>query len=369
MATTTVYEKLSRVRILSKSYTLKFLFIAFLGIHIPLIGIILYLLFGPPHLQPLSVFFVTLFLTLGATVVTLYLLNGLLTPLSKAKKALEDYLSEGKLPHLPTTYKDEAGVLMEKVQCSLTALDNALEEKKDIASLLSHDLKQPLSIIGTSAELINTTEDLTIVKKFSNNISHLVKEQIHLLEDVLQLLQYNSLFASDEQMTVVPVENFVEDIVEAAQLQAGLKNITIDHKLYFDGLLSVHLELFRQVLKNLLHNAIKFSYENSVITISVYEHQQAVCFSIKDKGKGFDPSVKDILFDRFTKARQQGTNNESSTGIGLHICQKIIKLHNGIIKAESEGIGRGATFTIVLPSIAETKEEMQNIEKKATVAA
>lgn len=356
-----VYVSLSRLKIVSGSYPLKFLFIAFLGIHIPLIGIILYLLFGPARLEPLPVFLLALVLTLLATAGTLYLLNGLLYPLKQSKKALEEYLDKKVLPGLPVHYKDEAGILMQKVQITIMALNTMLEEKRDLASLLSHDLKQPLAVIGTASEAIQNTTDTAATQKLAGTINRMVKEQFTLLEDVLQLLKYDVLASSGDQLTVVPVESLVDDLMETSQVQAGTKNITIETDMQFDGLISVNLELFRQVLKNILHNAVKFSHPGGRIGLQVRQQGDRILFSIKDQGLGFDPRIAPALFQPFTRQGQTGTNGEPSTGVGLHLCKKIIDLHGGRIEAYSAGAGTGATFTIELPY----EEEMEEIVSAA----
>jgi len=71
--------------------------------------------------------------------------------------------------------------------------------------------------------------------------------------------------------------------------------------------------------------------------------------TIKDEGIGFDPKNKDRIFERFTRASKQGTRGESTTGLGLSLARKIIEKHGGQLQANSEGIGCGATFTIIIP--------------------
>ena len=111
-----VYNKLHAVKFLKKSYSLKFLFISFIGIHIPLIGIIIFLLSTDAGLEKSTLIIITLILTLVATASTLFILNSLIKPLIYSKNALQDYISEKKLPNLPTHYKDEVGVLMQLIQ-------------------------------------------------------------------------------------------------------------------------------------------------------------------------------------------------------------------------------------------------------------
>ncbi len=141
-----IYKRLNGITFLSKSYTFKFLFIAFLGIHIPLIGLIFFIIFKPTSISGGSIFILTLLLTLGASALTLLVLNSLLAPLKASKSALVAYLKERKLPDLPTNFQDEAGILMQKVQETIIKLNGLLEEKKDLIGLLSHDLRTPFGL-------------------------------------------------------------------------------------------------------------------------------------------------------------------------------------------------------------------------------
>lgn len=111
-----IYKRLNEIKFLSKSYTFKFLFIAFLGIHIPLIGLIFFIIFKPASISGVSIFVLTLLLILGASALTLIVLNSLLAPSKASKSALVQYLTERKLPDSPTDFHHEAGILMQKVQ-------------------------------------------------------------------------------------------------------------------------------------------------------------------------------------------------------------------------------------------------------------
>jgi len=119
-----VYHQLSRVPIIRYNYSLKFLFVAFIGIQIPLVGIIAYALSSPESLFSSKIIIITtLIFTLLSTAVTLYVLNKLLAPLLMTDKALKDYMNDGLIPNLPTDYKDEAGKLMVLIQNTISHLN------------------------------------------------------------------------------------------------------------------------------------------------------------------------------------------------------------------------------------------------------
>jgi methyl-accepting chemotaxis protein len=139
-----LYTSLSKIKYLDKSYSLKYLFISFLGVHIPLIGIIIFVLVsGIKSMSPAQVIECVLIFTLLACAATLWVQNALAKPIIVTKNALVDYLSTKTLPKLPGTFKDEAGLLMANTNTALYELDNLIKEKRDFIYLLSHDLKTP----------------------------------------------------------------------------------------------------------------------------------------------------------------------------------------------------------------------------------
>src|SRR6476469_1348338 len=154
-----IYEHLNSFSFLQKSYHLKFLFIAFLGIHIPLIGIVFFVFNSKTEISNLSVLLIITAFTLVATIATLLILRNLLKPLLYAKNALEDYLFEQKIPNLPENYKDEADILMLLIQRTITSMDKLMQENKEITALLSHNLRAPLGQIKGLAQIMNLKEE------------------------------------------------------------------------------------------------------------------------------------------------------------------------------------------------------------------
>ena len=115
-----LYRKLSKISFLKKSYAYKFLFVTFIGIHIPLIGLLFYVLFGEQSVSTHSIIVFTLIMTLLATAVTLLVLKRLIKPIEKASKALSNYRNNRILSDLPMEFEDEAGLLLRNIQKSIS---------------------------------------------------------------------------------------------------------------------------------------------------------------------------------------------------------------------------------------------------------
>ncbi len=146
-----VYDTLSQWSPLRRNYSLKFLFVAFLGIHIPLIGIILYLVIQAGYSAPvMAIITATLLLTLFAAACTLIILNRLLSPLKLASASPNDYIHGRNILTLPTHYTDEAGMLLRDIQQTIQTIEDLLDDKKDLVGLVSHDLRSPLTRLMVS---------------------------------------------------------------------------------------------------------------------------------------------------------------------------------------------------------------------------
>lgn len=349
-----IYHNLSGVKFLAKKYTLKFLFIAFLGIHIPLIGLIIFILAKPDFITPSGVFLITLVLTLAATGVTLYILKGLLSPLTLSRQALQEYLADRKIPALPIHYTDEAGVLMSKVQETVTSLDILLEEKKDLIALLSHDLRAPLASIKLLCEAIAHDDDITLeeCRLYSKQISDSVREQLGLFQRILEILRNDDIDRFHLNLEPITLTDVVSRAVKEIQPLAEKKRIIIKVDKILSTRVAADPDLIAQVVKNLLSNAVKFSHPDSVVNIRLSRDESQVSLSVVDNGVGFHPTEQEKLFQRFTSAGRLGTENETSTGMGLYLSSKIVKAHQGSLSASSAGPDQGSTFELKLRQVA-----------------
>ena len=344
-----IYKFLSSINWLSSNYSLKFLFIAFLGIHIPLIGIIIYLAFFAVNLSPFQVIIVTLLLTLVATAITLYFLNDLLFPLKLSKSALEKYLNEKKLPDLPVNFEDEAGILLKDIQVSITSIESFLEAKRDIASLISHDVRSPIAQINHIIQLIRQDSNSSHLNSHLDQIESLTIKELEVLDHLIYLLRAEEGVLVTSKGSKFPVVEIVEEVL--LDLKQSLVQKKLDLKLDVDSSIQIFGDklMLSKLLHNLLSNAIKFSHQNGVIHFSIRNNDGNLIVKVKDNGIGFNTEIAKNLFQKFTLSGRKGTHGEKTTGLGLYLSQKIARNHNGMIKAESPGEGLGATFTAIIP--------------------
>ena len=109
-----------------------------------------------------------------------------------------------------------------------------------------------------------------------------------------------------------------------------------------------------QVVTNLVGNAVKFTPAGGDITVRLERVGNDACLTVRDTGFGIDPDLLPHIFDRFRQADAGGSRRQAGLGLGLAIVRNLVELHGGTVRVESDGPGRGATFTVTLPLAAET---------------
>ena len=236
--------------------------------------------------------------------------------------------------------------------------EEANRMKDEFLAILSHELRTPLnSILGWSRLLVTKNFDETTRIKALETIERNARSQARLVNDILDVSQ---IIQGNLRLSTQPVnlQNLIEVTVETARLQAEEKSIEIQTNLHPTALrVSGDPERLRQVLANLLSNAIKFTPESGVIEIKLELREttetsisnQYAQLQVIDQGIGITPEFLPHVFDSFRQGNSTISRPYGGLGLGLAIARHLVELHGGTIKAESEGEGKGATFTIDLP--------------------
>ena len=343
------YKKLSQISFLSKSYAFKFLFVAFIGIHIPLIGLLFFVLYGNFSVSPNAILIFALVMTLSASGITLAILKQLIKPVEVASSALRGYKKERQIPDLPIGYYDEVGFLMRNIQESIIEHERFIVEKQDLVYLLSHDLKTFAGQPQLLARLILDANPTDEIKELAELIYQSSNQQFMYIENFLKLLkEQDGVFKTIPDLKKIAFDPLLATVETQVKQLLEIKKIKLIVSIETqEATLLIEEELLIRVLVNLIDNAIKFSYPKSEVYLKVYEENTKLIISITDKGIGFNHNQIDELFEKFTKMSKLGTSNEGSTGIGLYLCRNIIEKSQGQLTAASKGQNKGATFTIV----------------------
>ncbi len=224
-------------------------------------------------------------------------------------------------------------------------------EKNEFLGIAAHDLKNPLGTIQSAAELLGTSYDQmpkTKVIRFLDIISISSRQMFELIQN---LLDVNALESGKMNLSIAPINILpsLQWLLDSYTQQAKDKDITMQFQ-YSEKKYRVIVDenAIRQILENLISNAIKYSPRGKNITIRLNQDEKIVRCEIQDEGPGLSDLDKQKLFGKFKRLTAKPTGGEHSTGLGLFIVKKLVTTMNGSVWCESE-LGQGATFIVEFP--------------------
>ncbi|MCG5056607.1 MAG: HAMP domain-containing histidine kinase [Limnoraphis sp. WC205] len=230
----------------------------------------------------------------------------------------------------------------------LKQLEHELNELKSrFITTVSHEFRTPLTTISFSAGLLeNYSNKISEEKKHNHflRIKQGIEQMTSLLEEVLIVSKLDS-GDSEINFTPIDLEKLCSNIVEKMQQKFPNNQIVLTIS-GGENKVKVDENLIKQMLKNLLDNALKYSQERGEIKLELITENNQAVFKVKDQGIGIPQKDKERLFTHFHRGTNVGTI--SGTGLGLSIVKKIVDLHQGQITYESEE-NVGTQITIILP--------------------
>ncbi|WP_214707902.1 MULTISPECIES: HAMP domain-containing sensor histidine kinase [unclassified Exiguobacterium] len=241
----------------------------------------------------------------------------------------------------------------------ITSETEAERLKSEFISTISHELRTPLSSIYGFTELM-VKKQLPNEKqaKYLQTIHAETERLTHLVNDFLdvQRMEAGSQMYDREQLDIEPVIRDMMTFYEASSLKHTFELITADDRPYE---LFADCQKFKQLMSNLLSNAVKYSPRGGKITVELAHHDQSVSIKVKDQGIGIPSDALDRLFDKFYRVDNSDSREIGGTGLGLPICQEIVRGHAGQIHVESVQ-HQGSTFTVVIPSFEYAVREQES---------
>lgn len=233
-------------------------------------------------------------------------------------------------------------------------LARANQFKTDLLTSAAHDLRDPLNAISLSAQVLR--EELPAASLLRPMVSNIDDSARRLGEFVGNLLTDESSAAQPLELSRVatPLPEFVAVIVGQLRPLAEVKSIElhlqIDARAEQAPPALLDQVLFRQVIENLITNAVKFSPVQKHVWIDlVHRPEEGYRLTVRDEGPGLTAEDQTRLFRRYQRLSARPTHGENSTGLGLFIVRQLVSLHGGKVWAESDGPGRGASFIVTVP--------------------
>ncbi|HEX2935256.1 MAG TPA: PAS domain-containing sensor histidine kinase [Bacteroidales bacterium] len=251
-------------------------------------------------------------------------------------------------------YQEELQLLVNERTAELQTTNRELEEsnaiKDKLFSIIAHDLKSPFTTLLGFSELLVTNFKEYDMEQFQMMLSHIqsaAKSAFTLLENLLlwAMAQNEQLQFSPE---LVNVTQLARDVTRNLKPMAAMKDIWINclPDQPIEGFVDVNM--FRTIIRNLVSNAIKFSYNGGSIDVNISSNDSELIIIVSDNGIGMTEDIKNKLFMLERNKSATGTAQEKGTGLGLLICHDFVQKHGGSIQIESE-LEKGSSFIVKLP--------------------
>ncbi len=224
--------------------------------------------------------------------------------------------------------------------------------KNQLLGMAAHDLRNPLSVVSTASAYLLDDASLRLPEAtradFLRRINSSSRFMLKLIDDLLDVAKIEA-GRLDLELREEDLCGLIDDTLALNRMLADKKNIRLDFTPEC-GLSPLRFDRGKveQVLNNLVSNALKFSAPGTAVMVKASRVNGSVVVSVRDQGQGIAAKELDRLFKPFGRTSARVTAGESSTGLGLAICRKIVEGHGGRIWAESE-LGKGSTFFFSLP--------------------
>jgi signal transduction histidine kinase/sensor domain CHASE-containing protein len=254
---------------------------------------------------------------------------------------------------------DKKTILLQKeiLEKKNELLEEANRHRSDFLATMSHELRTPLNSILGFSDLLKKEFDGASNSKLGEYAENINSSGEHLLALVNEVLDLSKVQAGKYvlEVTKFNLKKVLESAIQSFSGAAASRDIKLIAS-GFDQLkdFSGDERVLKQVLLNILSNAMKFTDEGGSITVLAKQENQGVEISIVDTGIGVDPSNHAMIFEEFKQVNSSLTKNFGGTGLGLAIVRRFVELHGGWVTVESS-LGNGANFTFRISEIASKK--------------
>ena len=244
----------------------------------------------------------------------------------------------------------QAADLIERAS-ALQELKQASRRKDEFLATLSHELRNPLAPIRTAIELLDDP-DRRMRDHARAILARQVAHMIRLVDDLLDLSRINQ-GSIELQKRPLELGEVLATAVETSRPHITAGGHDLDTALPAAPIM-VEGDPVRlaQVVANLLNNAARYTQRGGHIRLDACEEAGSAVVSVSDNGSGISPQALPYVFESFERAGGELRRAEGGLGIGLSLSRRLVELHGGSIQARSEGLGRGALFTVRLPLLA-----------------
>lgn len=272
------------------------------------------------------------------------------SPIGSLSGAVQNISSGNYKERVDLKSKDEIGVLANEFNKMADEIERRIEDlklegesKQRFIDNLTHELRTPLtSIIGYSELIENTSYDEAMIKKGVGYINSEGKRMLKMVNSMMDMILLRENTLSIEKHNIQPL---LEEVMDIMKMKAVKKNVNIvreGRELELD----IDRDLFKEVLLNLVDNALNVSSEGKRIAIGAEIYSKRYCVYVRDEGRGISEEDISKIFEPFYRVDKSRARKAGGMGLGLSICNEIVRAHGAEFKVESE-LGHGTVVRII----------------------
>jgi signal transduction histidine kinase len=231
------------------------------------------------------------------------------------------------------------------------AADTANRSKAEFLAVMSHELRTPLNSIGGYVELLEMEMRGPLTEAQKSDLARIKRSQQHLLGIINDILNFTRLEATEVRFELidVPLRAILADLDAVVSSLARAKSLEYRCEMPTTNVFTrTDPDKLRQIMINLVSNAVKFTEPGGRISVSCAVRERTVSISVEDNGPGIPPDKLDAVFEPFVQLDRGLTRTTNGTGLGLAISRGLARGMGGDITLKS-ALGRGSVFTLVLP--------------------
>src|SRR3989344_7224278 len=288
-----------------------------------------------------------LFLIIPSILLGYFLAGNATNPINKLAKNMQKITTENLSKRVEIPSKSvETFKLISNFNGLLDRLNDAFNREKQFIGEVAHEIKTPLAVIKSNAEVTLSKE--REAEEYKLSLAQVLTHTEKLSKRLSDLIDFAWSQTTDVQknFSKINLSNVLKDVCENTQYLAENKKISVDCAILDNILVLGKEDKLSQVFFNIMDNAVKYNSENGDIKLELTKEQNKAVVKIIDTGVGIDKEDLKTIFDRFY--RSDSNKNIKGHGLGLAIANSIIKAHNGKIEVHSTK-DAGTTFTVTLP--------------------
>jgi signal transduction histidine kinase len=255
--------------------------------------------------------------------------------------------------------------LNKKIQHINEELESANEQlksldklKSEFISLASHQLRSPLTVIKGYASTLSDGVVGELTPKQTEIVRHIYASAQGLSSVVEDFLNVTKIEQGGMKYVFAPTDIglLVKDLCDDMKIVAEERHLTFMTSIQVEDSLNINVDQtkIKQVFLNIIDNSIKYTKEGFVKVALTKQGKDFIIFSVSDSGVGISKETKEKLFTKFARG-EGGVMNSGGSGLGLYLAQEIVKAHHGTIEVSSEGLGKGAVFSVTLPMVTDAR--------------